>query len=259
MELSAVHLVFFNHFLGPALLFPRDNVSGFSPSLGQQKTLQSLAYRIASCANQWFASNNLNDLRSRSSSIDTLLDGTLSSEAENTATCYFQYETVLERISQSSAVTSTYDPSESKATIDCELMGLCLMNVHSLLDSYFLEFKREVLLTATSTTIEQIQSTITRMNRLLLALNWPLSSIHDFVEYARPELLNDPLLWNGFSFQEWQERAQMQAQQYHSISTGYIGNEDFHSILTDPVILEQDSHSPHDVDWLSIYETIHVC
>ncbi|RQM10215.1 hypothetical protein DD237_003175 [Peronospora effusa] len=259
MELSALHLVFFNHFLGPALLFPRDTVSGFTLSLGQQKTLQSLAYRIASCANQWFASNNLNELRSRSSSIDTLLDGTLSSEAENTATCHLQYETVLERISQSSAVTSTYDPSESKATIDCELMGLCLMNVHSLLDSYFLEFKREVLLTATSTTIEQIQSTITRMNRLLLALNWPLSSIHDFVEYARPELLNDPLLWNGFSFQEWQERAQMQDQQYHSISTGYIGNEEFHSILTDQVILEQDSHSPHDVDWLSIYETIHVC
>ncbi|CAI5745422.1 unnamed protein product [Peronospora destructor] len=251
MESSAVHLVFFNHFLGPALLFPRDNVSGFTPSLGQQKTLQCLSYQIAGYANQWLTSKNMDDLRSRSSSVDTLLD-TISSDTENTATCYFKYKTVLERVSQSSAVTSTYDPSESKAAIDCELMGLCLMNVHSLLDSYFPEFKREVLLTQTSTNIEQIQSILTRLNRLLIALNWPLTSIHEFLEFARPELLTDPLLWNGFSLQEWQERAETHEKQRDFSSKCQLENDKrFQLILTEQVILEQSSQSPHDVDWLS--------
>ncbi|CAH0473746.1 unnamed protein product [Peronospora belbahrii] len=253
MELSAVHLVFFNHFLGPALLFPRDSVSGFTPSLETQKTFRAMAYQIVSFTTHWIDSNTTDDMQCRSTSTDTLLH-TFSSETQNMATCRAKYEAMLEEIAQSPAVTSSYNPSELKSDVDCGLMGLCLMNVHSLLDSYFTEFRRKLLSTQTSTNVEQTQVTLTRMSRLLKALGWPLvSSIHEYVEYARPDLLNDPLLWNGFSFQEWQERVVTPKLPKQVIYHGQVKRENFESIVIDQAILEQDDQSPHDVDWLSTY------
>ncbi|EGZ27189.1 hypothetical protein PHYSODRAFT_465511, partial [Phytophthora sojae] len=106
MELDAVHLVFFNHFIGPALLFPRE------------------------CA---------------------------------IAACQRKYKEVLETISWSSIVASSYDPSEPKSDVDCELMGMCLMNIHSLLDSYFPEFQRTLLRVQTLSNSEQTEATIARI------------------------------------------------------------------------------------------------
>ncbi|CAI5732011.1 unnamed protein product [Hyaloperonospora brassicae] len=207
LELYAMHLVFFNHFLGPALLFPRETVSGFSPSPELQTTLQAVAHELAGFADQWITSTTMNDSsRCRSTSTDSLL-GTISSGTRNAAMCQDKYEAVLERISQSATLASTYDPNETKGDIDCELMGFCLMNIHSLLDSYDLDFKQQMLQTQSATTVKQTQDTLARVCRLLKALGQPLAGMHEYVEYARPELLTDPLLWTGFSFEEWRESA----------------------------------------------------
>ncbi|KAG7386631.1 hypothetical protein PHYPSEUDO_015415 [Phytophthora pseudosyringae] len=241
MELDAVHLVVFNHFLGPALLFPLESVSGFTPSTEQRNTLRALAYRIVGFADQWSScdSTKADAVRSRSSSTDTLLCP--FPKTQRAAACRYKYEAVLETVSRSSTLTSAYDPSEPATDVDCELLGMCLMNIHSLLDGNFPEFKRRLLQTRTSTNVEQIEDTIARSRRLVQALSWPLASIHELVEYARPELLSDPLLWIGLSFQEWQDRARPQQQQHRVDELSH--DED--------VILEQDGRSPHDVDWLS--------
>ncbi|KAL3669594.1 hypothetical protein V7S43_004979 [Phytophthora oleae] len=219
-ELDGVHIVFFNHFLGPALEFPLDNVRGFNPSKQQRNTLRATAYRIAGF---------------RSKTTGSPLD---------TDTSRHNYEAVLERILQSSTIKSAFDPEEP-TDVDCELIGMCLMNIHSLLDSYFFEFKERISLTQTTPSTESI---VLRMSHLLKALDWPLASIDELVEHAKPELLDDPLLWNGFSSQEWQERAQTQQpapsttrEKPNSLSTNVF----------DEIILEGDDRSPRDVDWVN--------
>ncbi|OWZ08760.1 hypothetical protein PHMEG_00018644 [Phytophthora megakarya] len=198
MKFDAVHLVFFNHFLGPVLLFPVE-------------------------------------------------------KTQSTVACRYKYEAALESISQSSTITAAYDPNECKADVDSELMGMCLMNIHSLLDSYFPEFKRRMLGNQTSTNIEQVEKTITCVSHLLKALGWPLASIQELVEYARPELTNDPLLQNGFSFHEWYNRSQTQ-RRHHTNSTCRPANKIPRPLLAENVddcILEHDHKSPQEVDWLS--------
>ncbi|KAG4052424.1 hypothetical protein PC123_g12397 [Phytophthora cactorum] len=256
MELDAVHLVFFNHFLGPALLFPRDNVSGSTMSTEQQNTLTAIAYRIVAFTGQWSICDytRADEFRSRSSSTDSLL-GTFSTETQSAAACRFKYEAVLETISQSPTITSAFDPNEAKADVDCELMGMCLMNIHSLLDSKFPEFKRRILQAQTSTNIEQIESTLVRVSRLLKALSWPLASIRELIEYARPKLLSDPMLWSGFSFQEWTDRAQTQQPQqptpYCQASSERTQSLLAHQVNDDEeAILDEVDSSPHDVDWI---------
>ncbi|ETP20688.1 hypothetical protein F441_05661 [Phytophthora nicotianae CJ01A1] len=259
MKLDAVHLVFFNHFIGPVLLFPGYIVSGSTPSTEQQSTLRAIAYRIVAFTDQWrsAAYTKPDEVRSRSSNTDSLL-GAFSSETQSLAACRHKYEAVLEIISQSLIIESAFDPNEAKADVDCELMGMYLMNVHSLLDSYFPEFKRRMLQTQTSADVEQIQSTIARVNRLLKALDWPLASTHELTEYARSELLNDPVLWNGFSFQEWEDRAQTQQQQQPCQS----GTERTQSLLAHQVnddeeaILDEDGSSPHGVDWINHVDVV---
>jgi hypothetical protein len=233
LELAAVHLVFFDHFLGPALLFPRECVSGFAPSAEQRRILREMAFRIARLSDQWRSGDQskVDDVRSRSSSTDRLL-GAFSAETHGTTSCRCQYEALLETIARSSTIKSSYDPNEAIADVDCELMGLCLMNVHSLLNGSFPQFQRRLRQTQTSTTTEQTEDAISRTTRLLKALGWPLASIHQLVEYARPELAADPLLWNGWSFRDWQDRAQ--AQRHHQpTSSDHIGSEIACSLLAE--------------------------
>ncbi|EEY58438.1 uncharacterized protein PITG_01105 [Phytophthora infestans T30-4] len=109
MELDAVHLVFFSHFLGPAMVFPRD--------------------------------------------------GAIKKQNPESH-CRLKYETLLGTISQSPAIESEFDPKEAKGDVDCELMGMCLMNIHSVLDSFFPEFKRKIIQTPAATNTEQIESLI---------------------------------------------------------------------------------------------------
>uniref|UniRef100_A0AAV1U857 Ras-GAP domain-containing protein n=1 Tax=Peronospora matthiolae TaxID=2874970 RepID=A0AAV1U857_9STRA len=255
LELDAMHLVFFNHFLGPALIFPRENELGLVPSLEQQTALQVIAHQVVAFADQWMTSTNMdNNLRSRSIRADSL-PSTISSRTRSAAMCRYKYEALLDRVSQSTTVASTYDPNEKKADIDCELMGLCLMNIHSLMDSYYFAFKQRVLQTQASVVSKQTQrDTLNRVCRLLKALGQPLASIHEYVEYARAELMTDPLLWNGFSFQEWQERAQTSRSPCPLRSTCQLRDDPvLPSIVTmEQVMLEQgdSSLSPHDVDYL---------
>ncbi|KAL4086303.1 hypothetical protein PRIC1_014430 [Phytophthora ramorum] len=253
LELDAMHLVFFNHFLGPALLFLQDCVPKFSPSLKQQQILYDVACRIVGLSKHWsnFGSER-GEMRARSSSTDSLLRP-FAAETENTAECRHKYEEVLLTISQSSATTSSYDPSHSKADVDCELMGMCLMNMHSLLDSYFPAFKRR-LRAHTSMNDDQTEATVTRMARLLQALSWPLASIQELVEYAQPELLKDPLLWSDFSFQEWEDRAAQDRPNLQQPTTDRRITQSHQSLLaqfSSDFILEQDDNSPSDVDWLT--------
>ncbi|KAK1936661.1 hypothetical protein P3T76_010096 [Phytophthora citrophthora] len=219
-ELDAVHLVFFNHFLGPALEFPLENVRGFNPSKQQRDTLRALAYQIASFR---------------------------TGRTAETDTSRCKYEAVLERILHASNMKSAYDPEEA-TEVDCELMGMCLMNIHSLLECYFLEFKDRICLVQAPVNAEQVKTTVLRLSRLLKALDWPLTSIHELIDHAKPELLDDPLLWNGFSFQEWQERAQTEQ------SASNITTEKSLSLPThefDEIILEGDDRSPLEVDWVN--------
>ncbi|KAL8004683.1 putative Rho GTPase activation protein [Plasmopara halstedii] len=204
-KLLVVHLVFFNHFLGPALLFPHHYVKKLTSSLGKQKSsMQDIAYWITGFINSAENANG-ESFRFRNTSVDTSLRS-LSLESQSTTTCRHKYEAVLECIIHSTSIVSEYDPSEA-SDVDCELMGMCLMNIHSLLDSYYPEFKQQVFLTSTSTNVGEIERIITCSSRLLKALGWPLANFHELVEYARPELLDDPVLWTGFSYREWNDRA----------------------------------------------------
>ncbi|KAE9118651.1 hypothetical protein PF010_g8146 [Phytophthora fragariae] len=246
------------------------DLSGISPNVAHTAEFKLWVKRIGTRAeseattqetteftDQWRACGKIDDFRSRSCSTDSLL-GTFSAEIESISACQRKYEEVLETISWSSTVVSAYDPSELKADVDCELMGICLMNIHSLLDSYFPEFKRR-LQTQTSANSQQTEATITRTTRLLKALSYPLASIDELVEYARPELLKDPLLWNDFSFHEWQHRAETQRHRHPTTNTKCTstGGEKPRSLLAEQFnddsdfILEEQGTSPHDVDWLN--------
>ncbi|KAI9908112.1 hypothetical protein PsorP6_016685 [Peronosclerospora sorghi] len=236
LDLYAVHLIFFNHFLGPALWFSTSYVPGLALSLAQQKTLQVVAYKIIEFATEW---------------IDSLYSRFPSASARNESNIYSsgshyidKYEAVLEIICHSAVVASSYDPNTDRAEVDCELIGCCLMNLHSLLDSYFCAFRQRLLDPQVSTNLERTEDILSHVNRLLKALSWPLASIQESVAYARLELLSDPLWWNGFSCYEWQKRADQ-------IVPSEVESDQFKSIDTVYTILEQDGNSPHDVDWLS--------
>ncbi|KAJ8544447.1 hypothetical protein ON010_g11820 [Phytophthora cinnamomi] len=258
MGMDAVHLVFFNHFLGPALLYPRECVFELHPSTEQEKTMRFLAYQISEFPYQWRTHGKTGDFRSRSTSTDSLLD-TFSTEFAKVAACQRKYEELMETISWSSTVASAYDPSEPSREVNCELMGMCLMNIHSLLDSYFPEFEQRLQQTQNSMNCEQVAAVITRMTRLLKALSVPLASIDELIECARPELLQDPLLWNDFSFLEWHRRAE--TQRVRRRPTHCIGGENPHSLLAEQFdddsdcILEQEDESPHDADWLNTFDS----
>lgn len=256
MELDAVHLVFFNHFIGPALLFPRECVPGLHPSFEQEKAMRMMAVRIAEFADEWRTCGNMDDTRSRSYSTDSLL-GTFSAEVEAIAACQRKYKEVLETISWSSIVASSYDPSEPKSDVDCELMGMCLMNIHSLLDSYFPEFQRTLLRVQTLSNSEQTEATIARITRLLKALSYPLASIDELVEYLRPELMKDPLLWNDFSSQGWHNYHESERHLQHRHQIQSISDENPQSLLAEhfdddsDFILAEEDTSPREVDWLN--------
>ncbi|KAG6622454.1 ubiquitin thioesterase otub1 [Phytophthora cinnamomi] len=180
-------------------------------------------------------------------------------EFAKVAACQRKYEELMETISWSSTVASAYDPSEPSREVNCELMGMCLMNIHSLLDSYFPEFEQRLQQTQNSMNCEQVAAVITRMTRLLKALSVPLASIDELIECARPELLQDPLLWNDFSFLEWHRRAE--TQRVRRRPTHCIGGENPHSLLAEQFdddsdcILEQEDESPHDADWLNTFDS----
>ncbi|GMF22053.1 unnamed protein product [Phytophthora lilii] len=252
LELNAVHLVFFNHFLGPALLFPLEYMPGFNYSTEWQNALSKMAYDIAGFTNKWIDDEHykVDDFRTRSSSSDSLF-GRISRETESTAILQHRYERILTTIAQSTTVPSAYNPSENTADIDSELMGLCLMNIHSLLDNHFPQFKRKLL--ETSTNMDQIEATISRTSSLLKSLSLPFARIQDLVDYAQPELLQDPLLWSGFSLQEWRVRAKSRHHLAPSIKNQPASP--LPELFPDHVVLEQRDSSPQSVDWLEAFSS----
>ncbi|TDH69415.1 hypothetical protein CCR75_002855 [Bremia lactucae] len=251
--LTAVHIVFFNHFLGPALLFPCEFVPGVFISSGQQKTMQAIAYQIVDFTRNW-GLTTAHESPPRGSNSTTISE-TFSLVTQKKVSCRYKYEAVLEMISHSTIISSEYDPNEVKMVVDCELMGMCLMNIHSFLDSYYPAFKRKMLEALSSTNTEQIECAIARVRRLLKALGWPLASIHDLIEIARSDLMQDSMLWSGFSIQEWQDRAHSQRHFAFTSQTTH-GRQRNHSIAThsslggkESVILEEVNASPSQPEW----------
>ncbi|RLN14514.1 hypothetical protein BBJ28_00013497 [Nothophytophthora sp. Chile5] len=284
VQLNAAHLVFFNHFLGPALEFSREEALGFLPSTQQQEVLRGVAYKFVGLSRQWGECDESSCSRTKSSRIldrgnssESLL-GAFTAEHADSTTRRETYEYVLETICSSSSVASSYDPSDVIVDVDCELMAMCLTNVHSVLDSYWPAFRRKLEHTQTNVEMEQTENArehmcgrLTRLTRLLKALSFPLANIHVLVEHARSDLLDDSLLWNGFSSREWGDRAAQQqasplANRRSHIDTRCtdptegLGVRTARSLLAfeeeaSPngilMELEDRSPSPLDVDWLA--------
>ncbi|RLN45312.1 hypothetical protein BBJ28_00009236 [Nothophytophthora sp. Chile5] len=283
-QLDAAHLVFFNHFLGPALEFSREEAWGFLPSTQQQEVLRGVAYKFVELSRQWGELGRSSCGRAESSRIldrgnssESLL-GAFAAEHADSTTRQETYEYVLDTICSSSSVASSYDPSDVIVDVDCELMAMCLTNVHSVLDSYWPAFRRKLEHMQTNVEIEQAEDArehmrgrLSRLTRLLKALGFPLANIHVLVEHARADLLDDALLWNGFSSREWRGRAAKQqtlplAKSCSPIVTRCTGPTEGLGVRTTRSLLafeeeaspndilmelEDRSPSPLDVDWLT--------
>ncbi|KAG7400556.1 hypothetical protein PHYBOEH_005356 [Phytophthora boehmeriae] len=147
-------------------------------------------------------------------------------------------------------MASSYDASDVSVDMDSALMGACLMNLHSVLDSNFLPFGQR--LTQVETEDEPGGDRLVRATRLLKALGFPLADVQQLVQYSQSELESDPLLWNDWSFQGWTKRAaNCQVQK-----TAEKAPRPRSILVTKPdeaeFVLEQDDNkSPQDVDWLT--------
>lgn len=198
----AVHLVFFNHFLGPALLFGEDDLLGFNPSSFQRRNLTKIANGFLDMGRTWTTA--FCD-RTPSNFVDSVHDKLFDREILSA------YESVLCSIYSSSEVESSYDPSNKCEDQDSELMSMCLMNLHSLLDSHLVRFEREYAIAMNlretqancSTAINSDVSHVIRVKRLLKALSFPLASSQMLIASLEQELLRDRALRVGYSISEW--------------------------------------------------------
>lgn len=164
-QLAATHLVFFNHFLGPALrLAEETRLSSHATGLddGREQALVALALALSRLPDRWHTHRRTRDTEltirmttmiessdaaasCSSSSSDSLSrvteDRDLGSsppidQIEAIARhCRLRYEALLHMIAVSDDVQSSYEPPTT-GSADNELMALCLMNVHAYLDTH---------------------------------------------------------------------------------------------------------------------------
>lgn len=199
----AVHLVFFNHFLGPALLFGEDEVLGFNPSSSQRHAFTKITGQFLLMEQTWTTSPDRASVQFETSEHDQLFDGEM----------HAAYESILSSIYSSRDLDSSYDPSSKSKNQDPELMSMCLMNLHSLLDSHIVHFECEYTIAISlheaqaqgSTPINDDVSHIIRLKRLLKALGFPIANCQMLVAACEQELLRDRALFVGYSMSEYEQ------------------------------------------------------
>lgn len=203
----AVHLVFFNHFLGPVLLFGEDDLLGFNPNSSQRQALTKIANRFLLMGQTWTTDFHMSadrvPVQFDNSEHEKLFDGEM----------HAGYENILCSIYSSPDLESSYDPSCKGNDQDSELMSMSLMNLHSLLDSHHVHFEREYTIAINlresqahcSTASNDEASHIIRLKRLLKALSFPLASCQMLVASFEQELLLDRALCLGNSMSEWEQ------------------------------------------------------
>lgn len=234
-QLTATHLVFFNHFLGPVLLLAEDSGLLFSHSSGLEsqrgKILHGLALALGRLPERWEKRHCRYE--------DTWTTGEATSTAEIksslqlpdspdpldhidtiAAHAHLRFEALLRTIAASDLVQSSYEPPTT-GFADNDLMALCLMNIHSYLDTHLGEF-REQYKSFTSCRVyasglpqnggedlgeDTILATETRVVRAVRALGCPMMSLHELVEHSQRDIFADSMMWSGWSMREWTERS----------------------------------------------------
>jgi hypothetical protein len=192
----AIHIVFFNHFIGPNLWYVKRDAKGKRMTRSKQRKLRAALQVLASYGWQ----NQVCE--------------SLSQDDEDVLA---RYKSILQGISASSV---KQDPEREAVVIDSDFMGACLMNLHSILERVLpaLEADEKVREAAQEDSSHPIQNdddvsgeldttAVAEIKRLLHALNFPLASFEALVAIASASTIaDDPLLWNGFSVDEWRER-----------------------------------------------------
>lgn len=245
---QAVHLVFFNHFIGPALLYGSEEIFGETLDRDQRQRLIEIATHFTVLTQRWDAKR---PHQTQASSDDYVL---LSEDEEKREMReqpqLRQYESLLYTIATSAALQNSYEPcdstqstktkaslkqgncaddaKQSSSAVDCELMAMCLMNIHSILDTFLPQFEKEHkrlenLNRAPAGNDEHVASLVLRLKNLLRAMSFPNTSIHTLLQHGHDELIADWLCSSAaraaltsFSAQDWTEFAA--AQQHDSYS-----------------------------------------
>lgn len=234
--LQAVHLVFFNHFIGPALLYGGEEIFGVAPDRDQRQWLVEIATHFTVLTQRWDA--NRHNGQQTSGDDYVLLTEVEEKREMSEGPELRQYESLLYTIATSSALQSSYEPSgatqrsktdakikreycsdakENSSQVDCELMAMCLMNIHSILDTFLPQFEKERkrldenLNRAPAADDEHVASLVSRLKNLLRALSFPNTSIHTLLQHGEDELSADWLCSEeiaalpSFSAQDWTE------------------------------------------------------
>lgn len=219
----AVHLVFFNHFVGPALLFRGEGVigAGLSPTLSS--SLANVACQLATLTRRWDSQPDY-QRTDADRTISLVDDVELRRERRDQAHLH-QYESLLHAVATSPALLSSYNasaaddaqPSSSdkmqrERDVDCDLMALCLTNLHSLLDSYLPQVEEHHRHLDTHRQQQQqlqfesehtsASSRLSRLRTLLRALGFPITSVSAILECRAQEPREDELC-GGFGHREW--------------------------------------------------------
>jgi len=246
-QLAATHLVFFGHFVGPALMLAEEkrlssHVRGFDD--GRDQALVALALALSRLPERWISHPNARETKS-AFHMTTVTVSTGAAVSHSSASgdsrarsnegrdltpfdrieeiarhCCLRYEALLRMIAVSDQMQSSYSPSTT-GSADNELMALCLMNVHTYLDTHLGVFREQFRVFVSrqmrasgispsvveSLTEENIQDTEVRIVRIMRALGFPMMSMHALVEHSKGETLSDALVWCGWSLREWTERS----------------------------------------------------
>lgn len=218
----AVHLVFFSHFVGPALCFEGDNIVGVSIDHTQRRYLHGITYSLVELTRHWDTHEEEPD---EDAYISLMEDEEVRREQSRRSQLR-EYEALIHSIATSPGLQSSYDASASSVVelqdvpgessevcrVDSDLMALCLANIHSLLDSYISQFEAQHDALNLQRQQHHVESVIVtpdrlpRLRRLLRALSFPPVSVGAMLERLRRELSADRL-WSGdgFSAREWTE------------------------------------------------------
>ncbi|GAB9464667.1 hypothetical protein Gpo141_00002095 [Globisporangium polare] len=237
---QAVHLVFFNHFIGPALLYGVEEIFGVAPDRDQRQRLVETATHFVVLAQRWDANRQCPQQQQTSGDDYVLLSEDEEKRAMRERPQLRQYEALLYTIATSPALQSSYEPSsvsqssrtnakskqghcsdieESSSQVDCELMAMCLMSIHGILDTFLPQFEKEHkrlenLSRAPAADDEHVASLVPRLKNLLRALSFPNTSVHTLLQHGHDELNADWLCrraaLTSFSAPDWTEFAAAQ-------------------------------------------------
>lgn len=251
----AVHLVFCCHFVGPALRFGLDH-DGNSAADGsrrsvqrQQQRLAALAKHLVALTQRWDAPDRVFGDQSSARDDAYVLMRDDNERAEHCERLQLRrYEELLHMIVTSDTLESSFDPTVARESaeahapdkktnpstgtssgakgrsdtptsvqVDSTLMGLCLMNVHSLLDAFWPQFEKQLVAIETreragarthgSSGSDYETATaelLPRLQALLRALSFPSVNIHSLAQQMACAQRTEWLCQSsGLSAHEW--------------------------------------------------------